>query len=280
MDFVVSLLLQTALVPIAVSAVVMLTIIRIPRIAAASGAISLAAGFFSGWAMQEWTTLRPTRYLDWLPWVAAALSLIPLASAFGLPRKLTIGVTTAACFGAAWFLVPRFPSLEPAWPFVATVATASLLIVVGLEKPSQVINSQFFTICLMATGAAGAIVLAQSFAMKFAQIVGMLTAALAGSLLLGSRSKESRTDGLPRVFAILLTNLMFVGFVSSSSKVPAYSYALVAIAPLSLLTIKRDPTTETPSRKSLLVGMAALAVLLLLAVGPAILAHPPWQAEQ
>lgn len=280
MDFVVSLLLQTALVPIAVSVSVMLAMIRIPRIAAASGAISLAAGFFSGWAMQEWTTLRPTRYLDWLPWVAATLSLIPLASVFGLSRKLTIGVTIAACFGAAWFLVPRFPSLGPAWPFVATVAAASLLVAAGLEKPSLGMNSRLFTVCLMATGTAGAIVLAQSFAMKFAQILGMLTAALAGNLLMGSRNEERRTDGLPLVFATLLANLMFIGYANSSSNVPAYSYAIIAIAPLSLWFAGRNPSTETPSRKPIIVGMALLAVILLLAVGPAILAHPPWEAEQ
>ena len=280
MDFVLSLFVQTALVPIIVSVIVAAAISQLPRIAPASGAVSLAAGFFAGWAQQEWTTLWPTRYLDWLPWVALVLAIVATGFALKTPRTILLPITGLACLAAAWLLVPAFPALQPARPIaVVMIGAISILLAGPLEHSAVRINSRLLTVCLMAAGTAAAVILAQSFALKFAQIAGLLTASLAGSLLLGKSNAQRSTVGLQLVFVTMLANLMFIGHASSSSSVPSYSYALVVLAPLALFAASRKDSAAEPSRQRLMTGVVGLAVILLIAVIPAVLAHPPWEGE-
>jgi hypothetical protein len=279
-DFVFSLLIQTTLVPIVVSVIVAATVSRISRVASASGAISLAAGFFAGWAQQEWTVLQPTRYLDWLPWICVILAIVAVGFAVRIPRKILLPLTGAACLSAAWLLVPAFPRLQPPQPIaVAMIGAASILLVGPLEHSAIRINTRLLTVCLMATGTAGSIVLAQSFALKFAQIAGILTAALAGTLLLGKSAAERSSVGLQLVFVTMFANLMFIGYANSSSDVPIYSYALIVAAPLALWGAFRSDSDEKSPRQRLLAGGVGLVVILLIAVIPALLAHPPWDVE-
>lgn len=284
MDFVMSLLVQTALVPVVVSIIVVTAILRLPglaRLAPASGAIGLATGFCAGWAQQEWTTLLPMRYLDWLPWVSVLLAIVGVGFAVKVPRKILIPLTGMACLLAAWLLVPSFPRLQPARPIAfAMIGAVSILLIGPLEHSAVRINTRLLTACLMATGTAASIVLAQSFSLKFAQIGGMLTASLAGSLLTGKSAAERTSVGLQVVFVTMLANLMFIGYANSSSDVPVYSYALVVVAPLSLWASVRKSSEEDSSvRQRLVAGCIGLAVIVLIAVVSALLAHPPWEAE-
>jgi len=280
MDFIVSLLLQTALVPIVVSVIVAAGTSRISRLATVCGAVGLAAGFFAGWAQQEWTTLLPERYLDWLPWVCLALGLVSIGLGVGLRRKVMWSIAVVACLGAAWLLVPDFPRLQPARPIaVALVAAISLCSAGLLERAASRLDTRWLTVVLMATGTAGAIVLAQSFALKFAQIIGMLTAALAGGLLFSRNEPERSSVGLPLAFLTIVTNLMFIGYANSSSSVPTFCYALIAVAPLGLCLVKWTNSPDGSIAKAPVAALCVVATILLCAVVPALLAHPPWKVE-
>lgn len=281
MDFVLSLLLQTALVPAVVSVMFVFALGKFDRVTNSRGAIALGVGFFAGWCTQEWTTLQPVRYLDWLPWVGLTLSVAAIVFSKYETRTLQGILLAAGCAASAWLLVPNFPRMQPSRIVaLGIVATVSVLMVVTLEKTSKRIDSRLLITCLMATGTAASIVLAQSFAMKFAQIMGMLTAALVGSLLLNSRRTDQSQTGLCLIFLPLLTNLMFIGYANSSSDVPVFSYGLIALAPLGLcIVLWNGKTKESSSNMASVAGAMIVAAVLLMAVVPAILAHPPWEAE-
>ncbi|MEO2036539.1 MAG: hypothetical protein ABGZ35_31070 [Planctomycetaceae bacterium] len=277
MDLVLRMLVETALVPVIVSGIIVATMIRVPKLAPASGAVALGTAFFAGWATQQWTTLWPTRYLDWLPYVAVGLSVVALMSTAGLPRKIIWPLATAACVGAAWLLVPPFARLQPL--AVCMIAAATLLLFVAVEPLRTRSNERLFIACLMATGTAGSIVLAQSFSLKFAQSMGILTAALAGSLLFGKGGSDSSSACLSLVFMTVLTNLMFIGYAGSTSDVPVFCYAILPFAPLALWIAAGVRNKEKRSLSAAAGAVVAFAIVLLVAVGPAVMAHPPWEVE-
>lgn len=280
LDLIHSLLLQTAPVPVIVSAVIAAGLVRSQRTAPVGSSVALAAAFFAGWVSQDWTTLQPTRYLDWLPWVTIGLSTVVLANASGLSARYVWCLVIAACIGAAWLLVPSFPRLQPPRPqAVAMLSVAAVVLTIALERLAARISHRLFIAGLMATGTAGSIVLAQSFSLKFAQIMGILTAALTGSLLFGKHKSEKLSVDTALVFMTVFTNLMFIGCAGSTSDVPVFCYAILPAAPITLwITVCRQGG-DTMSTRALLSAIAVLFIVLLIAVVPAILAHPPWEAE-
>ncbi|MCH2213102.1 MAG: hypothetical protein MK110_17490 [Fuerstiella sp.] len=280
MEFVLSLLLQTALVPVVVSVVVVTTMNRIPRLVTASAAVAPGIAFFAGWAMQEWTTLQPVRYIDWCPYVALALGSIVLAIAAGLPQKMMWPLVVATCIAAAWLLVPNFPRLKPPRPqAIGLVAVTSILFVAATRPIAGRFSPRFLTACLMATGTAASVVLAQSFSLKFAQLMGILTAGLAGNLFYVKRSSDSSFVWMSLVFMPILINLMFIGYAGSPSQVPILCYAILPCAPIMMWTSIFFQREDTPSPKELTVALVAVGVVLLIAVYPAVMAHPPWASE-
>ena len=70
---------------------------------------------------------------------------------------------------------------------------------------------------------------------------------------------------------------MFMGYASSSSAVPAYSFLLIPFTGLPLLILAGG--SETRSRKRIVAAVLGVAVLVAVAVVPALLAHPPWQED-
>lgn len=256
MGFVVSMLMETAAIPIVVAVVVAGLANRFPRLQHCATTLGVACGFIAGWYSQDWTVWWPQRYLDWMP--AAALLL--LVAPWVAPAL------------ASWLLVPPFASLQPSRPTaIGLVAFATYCGGLLLEKAAKKSNQRLLIGVLLATGTACAVVLGQSFSLKFPQIAGLLTAALTAGLL-WTNSPDGNVAGLPMLFYGVMANLMFIGYANTSSNVPTVCFGLPLLAPLVLLW---NPSTG-PQRKA---RLAAVAAVLLLALVPAILAHPPWETE-
>lgn len=280
----ISLVWETAAIPVAVSLVGVWLLGRVAWIAAARGAVSLALAFIIGWSMQEWAELTPERYIDWLPYAAGALGAVAIVSA-RVPRVVAWLLAIAVCILVAWKLVPDFPKLQPPHAYACIiVAASSIVLMIATQRVSSRIPPRLITLALMATGTAGAIVLAQSFGMKLAQTTGILTAGLAGSLIFAGGDKQREPLGLSIVFLPLLCNVMFMGYATSSSEVPLFCYGLVPAAPLALWTASRsgdDSDDQQPRRRGrTAIACVALLVVLSIAVAAALLAHPPWEETQ
>lgn len=273
MDFVLSMLRETALVPVVVSVLVTAAIGRLSKLECV-GAIALACGFFAGWASQNWATVKPARYLDWLPYAALLLAIVALVSA-KIANRYKWVVQAAAVVLVTWLMIPSFPRLQPTRPVAtALVAVVSWGLVQASAGPQTRIPQRVLVAGLMAMGTSVSLIMAQSFGLKFAQIAGMLTAALAGALIFRS---ERIAAGLTFVFLPLLCNLLFMGFASSSSDVPWYSFAIVPLAVLSFWIYPKD---SNPNRAGSCIPACVLFTLVLLsAVVPAVLAHPPWEED-
>ena len=273
MDFVLSMLRETALIPVVISVLVAAASSCFSKLECV-GAIALACGFFAGWASQDWATMKPARYLDWLPYAAILLAVAAVVSA-GIPNKFKWLVQAAAVVLVTWLMVPSFPRLQPTRP-VATAMVAVLswgLIQASAGSQTQV-PQRVLVAGLMAMGTSVSLIMAQSFGLKFAQIAGMLTAALAGALIFRS---ERIVAGLTVVFLPLLCNLLFMGYASSSSDVPWYSFAIVPLAVLCFRVYPKDSDPEK-TRNCIFAGVL-FALVLLSAVVPAVLAHPPWEED-
>lgn len=271
------MVMETAAVPVLVSVVLVLACAKIPRLSEFGSVIAVSIAFFCGWASQDWTTLSPTRYLDWLPYTGIGLAVLAVPVYYGVPGKYAKGLLLSGCAIAAWLLVPDFPKLQPSRPMAILIVAAGSAVVVFVTGHAQTrLPSRILPATLMLTGIMAALVLAQSFGLKFAQIAGMLTASLAGPLVFPGKRPQV-TAGPAAVFIPLLCSLMFMGYAASSSAVPVYSFALIPLAALPLLIVAVD---EKPrSKQRIVAAIVGITVLLGVAVVPAVLAHPPWQED-
>lgn len=286
MDFVITMVRDTALVSIIVSTVLAFGLNRPTWSKPFGGCVALVGGFFAAWASQPWTTLTPVRYLDWFPYVAITFCIVAVIMGLNPTKRWPWILAVVGCILAAWFLVPDFRSLQPRRLYAIGISTATLIVAFAYEELARRIGPRWVIGCLMASGTVAAIVLAQSFGLKFAQIAGMLTAGLTGPLIVAWFSKTcdktvdqyqyQNTVGLSMTFSVVLSHLMFIGWANSSSNVPAFCYALVPLAPLGLWFAVLKGSRQF---KPMVIGMAVVVLLLLLALGPAIIAHPPWEAE-
>lgn len=256
MDFVVSMLLETAGIPIVVSVTVAWYVNRFDGWKNRATTIGTVCGFVAGWFAQEFSVWVPQRYLDWFPFVALLLAALP---------KFVPVV-------AAWLLVPSFAALQP--PRVVAISMVTAVTYAGgllLEKASTRISQRMLIGVMMATATACSIVLVQSFSLKFAQVAGLLAASLTPGLIWLNKPAGNTRD-LPMLFYGLMSNLMFIGYANTSSNVPVWCFALPLLAPGLLIW---NPS----SNRTKVVRGVAIAGLLLLATIPALLAHPPWEGE-
>lgn len=256
MAFVFGMLLKTAAVPIVVAVVVTWLLNRLEKLKPQAATLGVACGFIAGWFFQEFSVWFPVRYLDWFPAAALILALLPRVSPLA----------------AAWFLVPAFPKMVPPRLWAVGLVTASTYgFAWFLERALEKVQQRVLVSVFMATGTACSLVLVQSFSLKFAQIAGLFTASLAAPLLFTNKP-EGNAKGLPFLFFGLMCNLMFIGYANTSSDVPTWCFALPLVTPLVLLW--------NPSSKKLQAVRYSLVVtVLLVAVIPALLVHPPWEGE-
>lgn len=276
LGFVIVMLRDTALVSVVVSIVLAAFLSRFSATKPSSAAVALAASFFAAWASQSWTTLTPTRYLHWFPYVTVALAVVAIVMSVDETKRWPWVLATLCCIMAAWLLVPSFRSLQPRRLYAIGISIFTLVLAFGYEELARRISPRLLTTCLMTTGVVAATVLAQSFGLKFAQITGMLTAGLAGGLVVTFIARDLKPIGLSLIFSVVITHLMFVGWANSSSKVTAFCFALPPLAPLALWVTGAKPPVP---RQRFVAGLTVVALLLLLALVPAILAHPPWEGE-
>ncbi len=280
MDFVQSFLIDTALVPVIASTIIAAILSRFQKSAVFSGATALSVAFFAAWASQDWAKLTPTRYLDWMPYCGLTLGLVAYVRAALIPKWAQWLLIVAATTGATWLLVPDFPRLQP--PRVqafAMISIASAILSMLLESLACRVKGRVFLTALMVSGTVGALVLQQSFGMKFAQILGMLTASLAGPFLYVRKQPEETLWGLPTVFSTLTCNLMFIGVSSSTSDVPRFCYAVVPLVPIGLWLLALKSVEVSKTNRLKMVGIGLVALTAATAVIPALMAHPPWEEE-
>lgn len=267
------MLRETALVPVVVSFFATLFLSRVSKLECAGG-IALAIAFFAGWASQEWTTLKPTRYLDWLPYSALLLAVAAII-ALKLPARFRWLFSGVAIVLVTWLMVPSFDRLQPARPVaIALVAGVSWgLAIVSVELTSR-LPQRMLIAALMAMGATGSLVVVQSFGMKVAQITGMLAAASTGALIFRG---DRLVAGVSSVFLPLLCNILFMGFATSTSEVPWFSFALVPLAVLPLRIYPSDPQPHEFRRR--IIAWTLFVLVLLAALVPALLVNPPWEED-
>ncbi|MCR9198644.1 MAG: hypothetical protein NXI04_08380 [Planctomycetaceae bacterium] len=265
--------------------------------------VAVSCGFFAGWASQDWGRLQPKRYLDWSPWASILLATVACLILLSDRRWIRLLLVLAACGVSAWLLVPDFPRLVPPRSYaVALVAVLGLISVSAVLLADCCVSERSFRVAFVMIGGVCSLIQAQSFGLKFSQMVGMLTAAVAGPLLFPSPQGKG---GVGVVFLPLLTAMMFMGYANSSSDVPVFCYFLPPFACLPLLihanrnspgtapgddlqtagsTTHSDPGGRSgsftrPTTKATLVSWGLVVAVLIIAAVPAILAHPPWEEE-
>lgn len=285
-SFLLSMLRDTAIVPAIVSIVVAGLIWQLP-IRRIHGGVAVAAGFFGGWASQPWGTLEPERYLHWCPYAAVLLAVAACLFVSSDRQWVRWGVLLIGSGVTAWFLVPDFPKLVPPKALAVALVTGLSFIVAALvEAVEHRLPRRASHVAFLMIGGACAMILAQSFALKFSQIAGMLTAALTGPLLFATDEQKRRTAV---VFLPLLGSVMFMGYASSTSEVPTFCYVVPLFAVVPLLMQVRPASQGVqfnsldiqphPSFARTAVSWALVLAILLVASIPALLAHPPWEME-
>jgi hypothetical protein len=118
---------------------------------------------------------------------------------------------------------------------------------------------------------AAAVVLILSGSMKFGQLALALAGAAAGCAIVVRGSTQQSSSVAPLPFATLLVGLLATGYLYSYSDVPAASYLLVAVAPLATCVASFAPGSRFNRRRRQLAELIAVAAILGLAVGLALI---------
>ncbi len=276
MNFEVQLLGYGALVPAVVALAIYVTARRmLPGDAATRypAALSVVGGFVTGYALLPWAPLNPSSHWHWLPYLALFTMLAgPVCLATGVGWLERIALHVAVAIVCAFVLVPTWEKLQTArLAYVIGLAASIAVISLLLEPLAKRNNGPVFPTLLVFVGATAAVVLGLSGSMKFAQLAGVIAAVAFGSAL-GTviLRSESFWRGAVLPFTVLVLGLLFVGYVNSFSNVPAASYALVGIAPLSLWLCAYRRLAQLPriarAAASIVLVVLPLAVALILAV--------------
>jgi hypothetical protein len=244
---------------------------RRPLLDRPAGALAAAGGFFAGYAALGWAPLLPADRWHWLPHLALVAAAAGLVG--GLPRvppALAHAARAAATGLAAWRLAPTdADSFGVVWVlglFVAMVVTWELVEEVARRQPGALVP-------LLLTAAAGAagVVLVQAGSAKFAQLAGVLAAALGPFVLFAWRRPNSATlAGAVPVVAVLLPGLMAVGKTYTFSDLPRAVFVLAALAPLGLAAafLPVSGRVRLVAMAAGVLAPAATAVALALSVTP------------
>jgi len=238
------------------------------------GRLIAAAGVGLGWLAGIFLLgLAP-----WLPETAQAWHWLPALAVLAIiagrmPEAWPIRLVVAAGLGAAaaFALIPDWESIAPHRRQLQIGLGAAVFALTLLDRPMRTTGGRFATILLaMIAGAAGA-VLEISGNGTFAQMAGVLAAALIGMSFAAHR--PGVVAGYLPLVALLLPSIVMTGYLNSSSQVPIASYVMVAAAPLAL-------ALPLPAgRKRMLVQGGVILLLLVAAVGLAYHAEPiDWQA--
>jgi hypothetical protein len=232
-----------------------------------AAAAAVASTFFIAYALLPWTELQPKRHWQWLPYLGAAAMIAgPLALASGVSRVERWLVHLMLALTAAWLLVPAWSTLEPPRPaYIAMLTGYLLLLMTALDALPPRLLGPLFLVHLTIAAAATALALAVSVSVKFGQLAGIATAAMAGCAVSAFFSRpHSAAQGSIPVFAILLGGSAFVGCIELQP--PLAGILLAPAAPLALWICARGPLTRFEGVRGAAVQIAAVLIPLTIAL--------------
>lgn len=295
LGLVLGIVVQGIFLPFAVATAIVLTLCRtVPFIGRwMGGALALAAAFLAGnyfrgavvfrlqhnrpldWsllAQKAWDTFKgsvdpeaplPADYY-WLPWVVLLGFAAELFVRHRLvPRIVALFVRAAVVIVASRLLVsPELRGESPwLWPALAAACLANwwLLDIADRDGPPGWLPLGFAGLWF-----AAATVLIHAHTARFTDVGTILAGAWLG-IALSAYWGKSNPGGATPATAIGLPGLMLVAQQNTFSDLPIAAFALVALAPLTFLIVRRWPTGGLRFAILgwiLLLVPAALAVLL------------------
>jgi hypothetical protein len=235
------------------------------------GALAIGAGFYAGYAALAWkqelAPLLPNDSWHWLPYLAM------LALSAGLlvrvPLVVRWGLRLAVAVLSGWLAFPRLPGLQGTVHLWIAILAATIFILwlaldwLSLHSPGAVLSALLIT-----SFAAGALLELADFG-KFAQIAGVLWAALCGCAVLYFRRPERAVaQGLIPGVAVLLPALMLDGY-HYASDVKLTPFVLIVAAPL-MVGVGALPLVDRLGKGQKLLQIGAVFVPVVLAIALAL----------
>ena len=278
MEFETQGLVYGALIPVLVSATILVFVLKVcpPDTASRSSALAVGVSFLVAYWLVSSPPLLPKAEWHWLPYLCAVAMVtgwVGLAPGVSTPERWALQLIVAALAG--WFLVPTWEDLQPTRNVYITVVSGSvLLLYVCLEPLAKRCSGVSFPLLLLVVSVAGAVVLGLSGNLRFAQLAGILAAGMGGCVLVLSyyHPSEPLMRGAIPAFTVLLCGVMFTGYMHSYSNVPIVSYVLVPLTPVTLWMSFVGPLHKLPNRWRVLIQSAVVLVPLGIALALAAMA--------
>ena len=200
---------------------------------------ALGAAFFAGYAalavsLLPWVDFVPPPSWQSLPWLGLLAAIVgSLAATPGSVRGLQWGLRLTLAIVSAWWLVPSWPDLSPSRPISITLLAVYLfLLMVLLDALPEWLVGRLLLGFMMLSAAALALVLAALLSIRFGQLAGLATSALAGCMASSYLNSRSTTRPLIPGYATLVGGLAYTGYIEPDPTLPAL--LLISAAPLAL----------------------------------------------
>lgn len=274
----IDLILRGVLAPAAVSAGLLLLLVRWRSTAGNSSGIAVAAGLIAAqYAISQWPTrLVPLEGRDWLPWIAATAVLIGALARRG--PLLGVPLWLLASLALPWVLLQSY--IEYNWPAVRAVlwigALALWLAVLWflLERTVRRRPGALVPGTLLLAGAASAVAIGLSGTALFGQLTGALAAALCPVLLWTWWRPATPLAG-SLVAAALLP--LFALWINGAfyAELPPAAAILLAAAPAFVLVRESPHLRRLSDGRATSLALAAVLLPLAVAVTLALLAFEP-----
>ena len=279
-EFVFTLVRDTATVPVIVSLCVAGAMTILPLTRRYAGVSSLIGAFAAGWFWMPWTRWIPKQTRDWLIYVAIVAAAGGFIAASKLRRRYQVAGVVIAAVATAVVGVPDFRNMVPARPVaLAMVAGGSMLMALAFEFLLDRLSLVARVLTWMLAGTTVATVMAQSAILNYAQVGGMLSAGLTGILAIALIRPAIGAAGASVVLFSVLSNLTFLGYASSTARVPLFCYPVAVFG--AILVGTGLPATGESGRATTatLVPAALLMTVFGFVIYTALMASPPWEAE-
>jgi hypothetical protein len=195
---------------------------------------------------------KPPPSRTWLPWLVV-LAMIAGQGVRRFPEHLAWRLRDFIALVAAFFLGGS--SVMVVALVVAIVALWEVLERLGETCPGMAVPA-----ALSVTLSVGACVLIHAHSASLTDTATALSAALGGIALACLMGGDARAC-YPGV-AIALPGLMWVGYDTTFSEVPAMAFVAVSLAPVMLASVWLPPVAKRPVWVRLLIGAAALSIPL------------------